>query len=112
MTQVFAEDGTLVPVTVIGASSCVIVGLRTPQKGSSGAWMLGRGEVKDKSLSKAALGAFKKAGASGRRLLKEFRVPAEELEKLKVGDAVSVQLFSKGQRVDVTGTTKGRGFQG
>jgi len=112
MTQVFAEDGTLVPVTVIDASSCVIVGLRTPQKDRYAAVTLGFGEVKDKSLTKAALGAFKKVGAPARRHLKEFRVPAEEIEKLKVGDAVSVELFSKGQRVDVTGTTKGRGFQG
>jgi large subunit ribosomal protein L3 len=112
MTQVFAEDGTLVPVTVIDASSCVVIGLRTPQKDRYAAVTLGFGEVKEKSVTKSALGVFKKAGVPPRRHVKEFRVAAEELEKMKVGDPVSVQLFSKGQRVDVTGTTKGRGFQG
>jgi large subunit ribosomal protein L3 len=112
MTQVFLEDGTRVPVTVIDVSSCAVVAKRTPEKDKYSALALGFGEAKEKSLSKARLGAFKKAGAPLRRHVKEFRVSAEEAAKLNVGDPVKVDLFSKGQRVDVTGTTKGRGFQG
>ncbi len=112
MTQVFLEDGTLVPVTVIDASSCTVVAKRTPEKDKYSALALGFGEAKEKSLSKARVGAFKKAGAPLRRHVKEFRVSPDEAAKLNVGDPVKVDLFSKGQLVDVTGTTKGRGFQG
>jgi large subunit ribosomal protein L3 len=112
MTQVFLEDGTLVPVTVIDASSCTVVGKRTPEKDKYSALALGFGEAKEKALSKARAGAFKKAGAPLRRHVKEFRVSADEAAKLNVGDPVKVDLFAKGQLVDVTGTTKGRGFQG
>ncbi len=112
MTQVFLQDGTRVPVTVIDASSCTLVAKRTPEKDRYSALALGFGEVKEKSLSKARAGAFKKAGAPLRRHIKEFRVSPEVAAKLNVGDSVKVDLFSKGQLVDVTGTTKGRGFQG
>ena len=112
MTQVFLQDGTRVPVTVIDVSSCTVVGKRTPEKDKYSALTLGFGEVKEKSLSKARAGAFKKAGAPLRRHVKEFRVTQEEAAKLNVGDVVKADLFSKGQWVDVTGTTKGRGFQG
>ena len=112
MTQVFTEDGNLVPVTVIDASSCVVVGKRTPERDKYSAVMLGFGEGKEKSLTKAAVGFFKKAGAPVRRHLKEFRISADEAAKLNVGDPVKVDVFAKGQWVDVTGVTKGRGFQG
>jgi large subunit ribosomal protein L3 len=112
MTQVFSGDGNLVPVTIIDASSCIVVGTRTPQRDQYSALMLGFGEGKEKAFTKAALGAFKKAGAPIRRHIKEFRVNAVDVEKVKVGDPVSVDLFTKGQLVDVVGTTKGRGFQG
>jgi large subunit ribosomal protein L3 len=112
MTQVFTEDGNLVPVTVIDASTCMVVGKRTPERDKYSAVMLGFGEQKEKGRTKAALGFFKKAGTPIRRHLKEFRVNADEAAKLNVGDPVKVDLFSKGQSVDVTGVTKGRGFQG
>jgi large subunit ribosomal protein L3 len=112
MTQVFLEDGTRVPVTVIDASSCAVVGKRTPEKDRYSAVALGFGEVKEKALTKARLGSLKKSGAPLRRHVKEFRMGAEELAQLNVGDAVKVDVFSKGQRVDVVGITKGRGFQG
>ncbi len=112
MTQVFTEDGNVVPVTVVDVSSCVVVGKRTPEKDKYSALVLGFGEVKDKALTKAKIGAFKKNGAPARRHLKEFRVSAEEVAGLNVGDAVKADLFAKGQLVDVTGITKGRGFQG
>lgn len=112
MTQVFTEEGNLVPVTVIDTSGCVVVGKRTPEKDRYSALALGFGEVTEKKLNKPRAGAFKKAGAPLRRHVKEFRVSPEDAAKLNVGDQVKVDLFQKGQLVDVTGITKGRGFQG
>ncbi|HXN41357.1 MAG TPA: 50S ribosomal protein L3 [Myxococcaceae bacterium] len=112
MTQVFGDDGNRIPVTVIDASSCAVIGKKTPEKDKYTALALGFGEIKEKSLTKARVGAFKKAGAPLRRHVKEFRVSPDEAAKLNVGDPVKVDLFAKGQLVDVTGITKGRGFQG
>jgi large subunit ribosomal protein L3 len=112
MTQVFTEDGSMVPVTVIDASSCTVVGKRTPEKDKYSAVMLGFGEVKEKRLSRAEQGTFKKAGTPPRRHLKEFRLSPEEAAAFTVGEPVKVDLFTKGELVDVTGVTKGRGFQG
>ncbi|WP_375765300.1 50S ribosomal protein L3 [Archangium gephyra] len=112
MTQVFNEEGNLVPVTVVDVTTCVIVGKRTPEKDKYSAVTLGYGEIREKSLNKAKLGFFKKSGAALRRHLKEFRVSPEEAAGFNVGDAVKADLFTKGQLVDVTGVTKGRGFQG
>jgi large subunit ribosomal protein L3 len=99
-------------VTVIDASSCTVVGKRTPEKDRYSAVTLGFGEVKEKRLSKAELGTFKKAGTPPKRHLKEFRITPEEANAFTVGEPVKVDLFSKGELVDVTGITKGRGFQG
>ncbi len=112
MTQVFNEEGNLVPVTVIDVNSCQVVGKRTPEKDQYSAVTLGFGEVREKSLTGAQKGFFKKSNAPLRRHLKEFRVSSEDAAKFNVGDAVKADLFTKGQLVDVTGTTKGRGFQG
>lgn len=112
MTQVFTEDGSAVPVTVIDVSSCEVVGKRTLEKDEYTAVVLGLVEAKEKHLSKAQLGSFKKAGAKPRRIVREFRVTPDELATFNVGDPVKVEMFEKGQLVDVTGLTKGRGFQG
>jgi large subunit ribosomal protein L3 len=112
MTQVFAEDGNRVPVTVIDVTSCIVVGKRTPEKDKYSAIALGFGEKKEKSLTRAQLGHNKKAGAKNRAHVKEFRVSAEEAAKLNVGDEIKAEMFQKGQMVDVTGITKGRGYQG
>ena len=112
MTQVFTEDGSMVPVTVIDVTSCVVVGKRTPEKDAYSAVALGLGEVAEKKLNKARTGAFKKANAKARRHLREFRVSADEAAKMNVGDEVKPDIFTKGQLVDVTGITKGRGMQG
>lgn len=112
MTQVFTEEGNLVPVTVVDVSSCIVVGKRTPEKDQYSAVKLGYGEVKEKALTKAQIEAFKKQNVPMRRVIKEFRMSAEEVAGMNVGDAVKADLFAKGQLVDVTGTTKGRGFQG
>ncbi|MFY0523168.1 50S ribosomal protein L3 [Archangium gephyra] len=112
MTQVFNEEGNLVPVTVVDVNTCQVVGKRTPEKDQYSAVTLGFGEIREKSLNKPKLGFFKKSGAALRRHLKEFRVSPEEAAGFNVGDAVKADLFTKGQLVDVTGVTKGRGFQG
>jgi large subunit ribosomal protein L3 len=112
MTQVFNDEGNLVPVTVIDVNTCLVVGKRTQEKDEYSAVTLGFGELRETSLNKPQLGFFKKANAPLRRHLKEFRVSTEEAAGFNVGDAVKADLFAKGQLVDVTGITKGRGFQG
>lgn len=112
MTQVFNDEGNLVPVTVVDVNTCTVVGKRTPETDQYSAVVLGFGEAKEKRLTKAQVTAFKKANAPLRRHLKEFRVSAEELGGYNVGDSIKADLFAKGQLVDVTGITKGRGFSG
>ncbi len=112
MTQVFTEEGNLIPVTVVDVSSCVVVGKRTPEKDKYSAVTVGFGEVKEKALTKAQVGSFQKANAPFRRHLKEFRMSAEDASGINVGDEIKADLFTKGQLVDVTGITRGRGFQG
>jgi large subunit ribosomal protein L3 len=112
MTQVFNDEGNLVPVTVIDVTTCQVVGKRTPEKDTYSAVTLGYGEIREKSLSKAQIGSFKKANAAPRRHVREFRVSPEEAASFNVGEAVKADMFAKGQLVDVTGITKGRGFTG
>jgi large subunit ribosomal protein L3 len=112
MTQVFTDEGAAVPVTVIDFSSCEVVGKRTQDKDAYSAVILGIGEAKEKHLTKAMAGSFKKAGAKPKRVIREFRVDAAELDGYTVGEPVKLDLFKKGDVVDVSGVTKGRGFSG
>lgn len=113
MTQIFNADGNAVPVTVIDVTSVEVVGKRTIEKDKYTAVILGMTDAKEKHLTKAQVGSFKKAGAKPKRLVREFRVSNEELATFTVGEPVKVDAFFKmGQLVDVTGTTKGRGYQG
>jgi large subunit ribosomal protein L3 len=112
MTQVFNDEGNQVPVTVIDVSECFVVGKRTQEKDKYSAVTLGFGKIKEKSLTKAQIGHFKKQGVEPKRHLKEFRVSAADAEAFKAGDQVKADMFAKGQLVDVTGITKGRGYQG
>lgn len=112
MTQVFDADGNRVPVTVIDFSSCIVVGKRTMEKDRYSAVTLGFGVPKAKRLTKALAGSFKKAGAEARKVVKEFRLSPEEVAKFNVGEPVKADMFTKGQLVDVSGVTKGRGYQG
>lgn len=112
MTQVFNDEGNLVPVTVIDVNTCLVVGKRTPEKDQYSAVTVGFGEIREKLLNKPELGFFKKASATPRRHLREFRVTAEEAAGFNVGDAIKADMFTKGELVDVTGVTKGRGFSG
>lgn len=112
MTQIFTEDGTVVPCTVIEAGSFV-VGKRTQAKDGYDALILGFGDKREKNTSKALLGQFKKASLGPKRSLKEFRCDAEFIARFEVGQELKVEeLFQEGQMVDVQGTSKGRGFTG
>ena len=110
MTQVFTEKGELLPVTVLEAGPCTVVGLRAVQKDGYGAIQLGFGEIKDKKLTKPAAGHFKKAGVAAHRHLKEIRLKGDG--SFEVGQALKADLFAAGELVDVTGTSKGKGFSG
>jgi len=116
MTQVFREDGTVVPVTVIEAGPCKVTAIRDAERDGYSAVQLAFGEVKQGKLTKAEEGHLKKAGAPPMRHLVEFRDvelgAGEEGEGPKVGDDVTVAGFEAGQTVKVAGTSIGKGFQG
>jgi large subunit ribosomal protein L3 len=112
MTQIFAEDGNLVGVTVLQAGPCVVVQRRTKQKDGYDAAQLGLVEfVKPQRINKALTGHFKKANVAPVKILREVRLP-ESKDETKVGDRVLVENFKAGELVDVSGVSKGRGFAG
>ncbi len=112
MTQIFAEDGTVVPCTVLQAGPCVVVERRTKQRDGYDAAQLGLVEfIKEQRITKPMAGHFKKAGVPPMRFLREIRLGASE-DETKVGDRVLVDGFKVGESVDVRGVSKGRGFQG
>ncbi len=111
MTQVYAEDGQAYPVTVILAGPCVVVQRKSKQKDGYSAVQLGLVEArKVKRVTKPMKGHFEKAGLPPCRVLREFRI--EDGAEMKVGDKVSVEQFAAGDRITVSGISKGRGFQG
>lgn len=126
MTQIFQEDGRVERVTAIQAGPCYVTGLRNSERDGYDAVQLAFDEVPEKKLNKPAQGLFKKAGVPASRKLVEFRgrptdfvAPATEDEGeeapadgVKVGDKVTVAIFAKGQKVKVSGVSKGKGFQG
>jgi large subunit ribosomal protein L3 len=112
MTQIFAEDGNLVGVTVLQAGPCVVVQRRTKEKDGYDAAQLGLVEfVKPQRINKALTGHFKKANVAPVKILREVRLP-ESKDETKVGDRVLVENFKAGELVDVSGVSKGRGFAG
>jgi large subunit ribosomal protein L3 len=108
MTQVFAEDGTRVPVTVIEAGPCAVTAVRDPDRDGYAAVQLSFGEVPERKLSQAQLGHLKKAGAPPARTLVEFRDQGEH----QVGETLTVEQFEPGQQVKVAGLAIGKGFAG
>ena len=110
MTQIFDEAGHAIPVTVLEAGPCVVVQKKVPDKDGYSAVQLGYEEVAEKRLSKPENGHLKKAGVTPRRHLKEFKL--EDCDSLNVGDVVTMEAFAEGDKVDVTGTSKGKGFAG
>ena len=111
MTQIFAEDGKRVTVTVIEAGPCPVVQVKTPENDGYSAVQLAFGQTKPEKLSKPEIGHLQKAGAGAHKHLVEF--PSEDLAgDVAVGDVVTVASFSSGQKVRVTGTSKGKGYAG
>jgi large subunit ribosomal protein L3 len=109
MTQVFGEDGRVERVSVVEAGPCHVTAIRTADRDGYDAVQLGFGEVREKKLTRARIGHLKKVDAPPLRHLAEFR---DEAGELTVGDTVTVEAFEKGQVVKVSGTSKGKGFQG
>jgi large subunit ribosomal protein L3 len=109
MTQVFLEDGTVERVTVLEAGPCPVTGIRTHERDGYEAVQLAFDAAKEKHLTKAELGHLKKADAGPHRKVKEFRDHAGELT---VGETVTVEAFEVGQKIKISGTSKGKGFQG
>ena len=110
MSQIFDEAGRVIPVTVIEAGPCTVVQKKTEEKDGYNAVQLGYGDVADKKLTKPELGHLKKAGDARKKTLKEFKLA--NCDALNVGDEVKVDVFAEGDRVDVTGISKGHGYQG
>lgn len=109
MTQIFDEKGNVIPVTVIEAGPCVVAQKKTAEKDGYNALQLGFMDAKKKHLTKADQGHFEKAGVPMKKHLKEFRLDDCSAE---VGSVITVDTFAAGEKVDITGITKGRGFTG
>jgi len=113
MSQIFDEHGNIIPVTVIKAGPCTVVQKKTTVKEGYNALQIGFGEiVKAQRVNKPLTGHFKKANTAPVSVLKEFRVTDEDIEANEVGTVHSVEMFEPGDYVDITGTSKGKGFAG
>src|SRR5256885_40799 len=110
MTQIWDDDNRVVPVTVIEAGPCRVVQLKTPERDGYSAVQLSFGDTKPQRLSKPELGHLKKADAPAQRHLAELRV--DDLSGFEVGQVLAADVFGAGERVDVTGISKGKGFSG
>ena len=110
MTQIFDETGKVIPVTVIEAGPCVVVQVKTLEKDGYDAIQLGFEDTTEKKLSKPEAGHLKKAGDALKKHLKEFRL--DDCSKFEIGDEISADMFSKGDQLDITGISKGKGYQG
>ena len=110
MTQIFDQKGNVIPVTLIEAGPCAVAQKKTVENDGYVAVQLAFEDAKEKHLAKAELGHFKKAGISPKRHLKEFRL--DDTSAYEVGSVVTVDTFAQGDKVDVTGITKGRGYTG
>ncbi len=110
MTQIFNQDGLVIPVTVIEVEPNVITQVKTIEKEGYSSIQVGFGAIKEKNVNKPLKGHFEKAGVQSKRILKEFKV--ENASEFTVGQELKADLFQVGDKVDITGTSKGKGFQG
>ena len=110
MTQIFDEKGLVIPVTVIEAGPCVVAQVKTVETDGYDAIQLGFGEVKAKHINKPEMGHFAKSKLEAKKYLREFRL--DDISTFKVGDVVTADIFAAGEKVDIQGTSKGKGFQG
>jgi len=112
MTRIFTDDGDTLPVTVLDVSNNRVTQIKTPETDGYAAVQVTYGKRRPIRVNKSAAGHFAKAAVEAGSVLREFRVSQEELAKLKVGAAIGVDIFKVGQKVDVSGTSKGKGFAG
>lgn len=112
MTQLFLDDGSRVPVTVLSVKGNTVLAHRTEERDGYTALQLAFDDQKASRLTKPDLGRFKQANVSPKKFVKEFRVEAATLEQHPVGSEVGIDMFADGDKVDLTGTSKGKGFQG
>ena len=110
MTQIFDKKGAVIPVTVIEAGPCAVVQVKTVETDGYNAVQLGFGSVKEKKLNKPEKGSFKKANIEPKKHLREFKV--DNVEEFKVGSELKADVFAAGEKVDIQGITKGKGYQG
>lgn len=110
MTQIFDESGKIIPVTVVEVSSNVVVQKKTVETDGYNAIQVGYGEIREKLVNKPAKGHLQKANAGLKRHIKEFRL--DDISAYQVGDEIKADIFNVGEKVDVTGKSKGKGFMG
>ncbi|MFL0196173.1 50S ribosomal protein L3 [Clostridium sp. WILCCON 0269] len=110
MTQIFDENGKVIPVTVIEAGPCVVVQKKTAEKDGYESIQIGFSDIREKLVNKPLKGHFAKAGVSLKRFLKEFKV--NNINEYEVGQEIKADVFAEGDKIDVSGVSKGKGFQG
>jgi large subunit ribosomal protein L3 len=110
MTQIFDENGMLIPVTVLQAGPCVVTQVKTEEKDGYASVQVGFGDIREKLVNKPETGVFKKAGTSVRRFIREFRF--ENAAEYAVGQEIKADIFAAGDHVDATAISKGKGYQG
>lgn len=110
MTQIFDENGIVIPVTVVEAGPCVVMQVKTAENDGYNSVKVAFGEIREKLLNKPAKGEFAKANLKLKRFIKELRL--EDISGLEVGSEIKADVFAAGEKVDVTGTSKGKGYQG
>ena len=110
MTQIFNEQGKVIPVTVVEAGPCVVLQKKTVESDGYEAIQVGFGDIREKLVNKPKTGVFKKAGVNVKRYIREFRL--EDVSAYEVGTEIKADIFAVGDKVDVSGISKGKGFQG
>ena len=110
MTQIFNEDGMLIPVTVLQAGPCVVTQVKTDENDGYTAVQVGFGDIREKLVNKPETGHFAKAGVAVKRFVKEFRF--ENAAEYEVGQEIKADIFAAGDKIDATAISKGKGFQG
>ena len=110
MTQIFDENGMLVPVTVLQAGPCTVLQVKTPENDGYSAVQVGFGEIREKLVNKPEAGHFKKAGVAAKRHVREFRF--ENSADYQIGQDITADIFAEGDHIDATAISKGKGYQG
>lgn len=112
ITRIFRDDGASIPVTVIQAGPCKVVQKKIQKTDGYNAIQLGFGDIREKKVKKPHAGHFKKLNLPPQKMLREFRLDQKEIEGINAGQEINLSIFKKGELVDITGTSKGKGFAG